>query len=164
MAPRTAILPRSRARQKLVRFLPTHSFAFLTTFFTAAHLLNIDLLPLIVLHDAPRLHALLDLLRHALQIDIVRDEHVFRVMDRHHLEASARPSARTVVIRQDGIRDSVRVDHRRCEDATRTRRGPSGRVDVAQRTAGGIRHATPRRAEVALRGIVVGLQGVRVVP
>jgi len=164
MAPRTAILPCSRARQKLVRFLPSHSFALLASFFTASHLLSIDLLPLIVLHDALLLHTLLDLPRHALQIDIIRDEHVIRVRDRHHLIAGARRVARTVVIPQDGIRNSVRVDHRRRENATRTRRSPSGRVDAALRTAGGIRHATARRAEVALRGIVVSLQGVRVVP
>src|SRR6266851_9557681 len=76
----------------------------------APHLLSIDLLPLIVLHDAPLFHALLNLLRHALRIHIIRNEHVIRV----------RPaSAGMVAVRQYGIRDGVRVDHRRSEHAAR---------------------------------------------
>ena len=61
--------------------IPAHFLAFLVHSRTASHFLTVDILPLVVLHDASRSYALLDLHRYALQIDhVVRNECVLQVL------------------------------------------------------------------------------------
>jgi hypothetical protein len=67
--------------------------------------------------------------------------HHITSLDWHRLSPTTGPTAE--MIHQDGICDSVRVDHRRCEHTASTRRSPTGRVDVAQCSVCGIQDASP---------------------
>ena len=70
-------MPHLCARKESVSLLPVHSLAFFARLHTAPCFRPVNLLPLLVLHDATRFYAFLNLPRHALQIDhVVRNEHV----------------------------------------------------------------------------------------
>ena len=76
-----------------------------------------------------------------------------------------RAAAAKVMVRQDRVRDGVRVEHRRREHAARARRGPPGRVHATRLAASAVEHPPAALGvQVSDRRVEVCRGGVRVVP